>query len=85
MLLAATPEAERCDHWHFVTPDGEDMVGGLAAIALLEQLGRTWYLARSARFLRLTPLVHAGDWILEKLRPRLGRFVADQPGPIRYQ
>ncbi|MEE8421295.1 MAG: DCC1-like thiol-disulfide oxidoreductase family protein [Dehalococcoidia bacterium] len=83
-LLAETPAEERDAHWHYVTLDGEDMVGGPAAIVLFRQLGRTRHLARAAGALRLAPLVTAGDWILQKVRPHLGRFFADQPGPMRY-
>ncbi len=79
-----TPTEERKDHWHLVTPDGEDIVGGLAGVTLLEQLGRTRRLGRALRHLRLHPVVYGLDWASGKLRPHLGRFVDDGPGPERY-
>lgn len=83
-LLVETPAEERDAHWHFVTAGGEDVVGGPAAIRLFGQVGRTRHVARAAGILRLAPLIDVGDWMLQKLRPHLGRFVADQPGPLRY-
>ena len=84
MLLAATPEAERGDHWHFVGPDGRDLVGGAATVMVLEYLHRTRYVGRLARVLRLTPLLHLGHVLLKQLRARLSPFVPDGPGPLRY-
>ncbi|HJM88599.1 MAG TPA: hypothetical protein QF624_03105 [Dehalococcoidia bacterium] len=84
MLLAERPEAEWADHWHFVAPDGRDLVGGPAAVMLLEYLHPTRYVGRLARVLRLTPLLHLGDALLDRMRPRLSLWVPNGRGPLRY-
>ena len=84
-LLAHVPEDHRADHWHLVTPDGRDLVGGVAGIALFEELRPPLrWLGRGLRALRLAWAARIGDEVLARLRPRLGRFVRDEPGPMRY-
>ena len=78
------PYEERKLHWHLLTPDGTDHVGGEAGVMLLEELRWTRWLGQAARWLRLSPAVGGADWVAARLRPHLGRFVRNAPGPERY-
>lgn len=74
----------RENHWHLVTTDGVDVVGGPAGVMLLEELRPTRYVGRALRLLRLSPVVGAGDWALARMRPHLVRFVNSGHAPKRY-
>lgn len=83
-LLPDLSEDERGDHWHLVTEDGEDLTGGKGGVALLELLPATRLVGRTLRVTHLHWLAGIGDFALDKLRGRLGRFVPEGPGPERF-
>ena len=83
-LLKDESFAVRENHWHLVTTEGVDIVGGPAGVMLLEQLKPTRYLGRALRLLHLTPVVGLGDAILARMRPHLVRFVNSGHAPKRY-
>jgi len=83
-LLPGSTVEERAAHWHLIQPDGTDLIGGAAVLALLEALPPTRLIGRAVRSLRMEKLLTAIDGFIGRKRSRLGDFVKDRPGPIRY-
>ena len=83
-LLETLTDEERKANWHLVQRNGDDLVMGEAAIAVLELLAPTRWLGVACRRLRLGWLLGWIDWVFKKARGRLGRFVPDRPGPERF-
>ena len=83
-LLAHIDPDIREDHWHIVMSDGSDLSMGPGGIALLVELRPTRWIGRVLRLARADRPVGWGVVALDRLRPRLGRFVKDAPGPYRF-
>ncbi|MFN2526186.1 MAG: hypothetical protein ABR505_07975 [Actinomycetota bacterium] len=78
------PKTDFDRSWQFILPDGTRLMFGRASVALLEHLPTTRPLGKIIRTLHLYWLVGAINKVFSWLRPHLGRFVADSPGPHRW-
>ena len=83
-MLKDLSDEERKANWHLVERDGSDLVGGGAAVVVLELLGPTRWVGLICRRLRLGWLLGWINLLFKKARGRLGRFVPDRPGPERF-
>lgn len=70
--------------WQLIQPNGVRLQKKPAAIALLEQLDRTWFMGRVARVLRLGWLVALGNEFFNLIRVKAGRFVPDVTRTVRW-
>ncbi len=82
--MDAIPKRDFDRSWQFILPDGRRLMYGRAGVALLELLPATRPLGKIARVLHLYWLVGGINKLFRWLRPHLGRFVKDAPGPHRW-
>ncbi len=71
-------------HWHLVTPDGEDLTEGAAGIVLLELLKPTRWLGKTLRTLRAERILTRIDRFIARYRRKAKRMVKDGQRPRRY-
>lgn len=72
-------EEELHKSWRFVQPDGNALIKGDAAVALLTELRATHYLGRILNFLHLQPLVGLIYLAISHNRPHLSRLIKNPP------
>jgi len=82
-LLEPLPLEERFATWHIVPVGGQTVGYGRGAIELLRAMALT---RPAARVLRLVPgaVLDSAYHLVARKRSRLGRFVPDRPGPLRF-
>ncbi len=83
-LLPGVRYAVIKQHWHLITPDGEDLIEGAAGMVLLELLKPTRWLGKTLRLLRAERLLTRIDRFIARHRRRAKRYVKDGPRPHRY-
>jgi hypothetical protein len=83
-LLPGVRYAVIKQHWHIVTPDGEDLIEGAAGIVLLELLKPTRWVGKALRALRAERLLTPIDRFIARYRKKAKRWVKDGERPRRY-
>jgi predicted DCC family thiol-disulfide oxidoreductase YuxK len=83
-LLEHVSDEERVSLLRLVLPDGRMLLGGAAALNVLERLPATRLLARTVTLLHAERSAEAAYALVARNRVRLGRLVPDGPGPRRY-
>lgn len=83
-LLPGVRYAVIKQHWHLITPEGEDLVEGAAGILLLELLKPTRWLGRLLRLIRAESFVTRVDRFIARHRRRAKKWVKDGDRPHRY-
>ena len=82
-LLAALPEEERHATWRLALPDGRLVGYGRGFVDLARALRLTRPLA--PLLARIPPrILDRAYGVIASRRPRLGRYVPDRPGPVRF-
>jgi len=82
--VALVPEEKRFKSFHVITPEGQGLSTGAAAVATMASLRRTTRLGRALAALRLVWLVGAVYHVIAKSKRVLARLTKDGPGPDRY-
>jgi len=82
--LFATAYTTAAEHWHMVTPDGDDLIEGRAIVYLLKCLRPTRLVGVVVSWLHLEFGLTGCDRVLSRLRVRLSRLTGDCEGPLRY-
>lgn len=83
--LSLVPEAGRYDSIHLIGGDGAVHSSGAAALGVLEMLSVTRWVAKILVAVRAERVVDALYRLVAHNRGRLGRFVPDGPGPVRFR
>lgn len=82
--MATIPKGDFDNSYQIVLPDGQRLMFGRASVKLLETFPATRSLGRMARLLHLSWIPGGVYRFISWLRPHLGRFVKDAPGPNRW-
>lgn len=76
-------EDELHESWRFIETDGNALIKGDAAVALLATLDVTRWLGKMLGWLRLQRLVGAVYLVISRSRPWLSRLVRKQRPPLK--
>ena len=83
-FVALVPDTERFKSFHVIDPDGSTHSRGDATVVMLATLRPTSLLGKLLRTLRAGRVVTILYQVVASNRGRLGRFVRDAPGPVRW-